>query len=132
MIKDNVNWKLGLDVSESAASEILRKLGLDMWRSVTKNTRVDTGRARANWQYTDERTSQILADNTASKVQAASTVNKMGVTEVFITNNVEYISILEFGNGIAGSTLQDGDAMGRNAIERAQNTLKKIARKVNV
>lgn len=130
-----------LDISDFAkkcgdkANEAVGKICLDLTTSIVLKTPVDTGRARANWQTsigkpsvgTVERT-----DKTGGQTINASLVDvKNAAGNVFwITNNLPYIGVLEFGrypsgpNTIGGFSKQAPNGMVRISINEVQRALR--------
>lgn len=101
---------------EIDVTTIQRKIALDLLRGCVMKTPVDTGRARGNWQITISG-----APPTAELGQSASaggskdkggghTVSKGGKKInaakpygiIWLTNNVPYIGVLEFGGFVPG------------------------------
>lgn len=101
--------KLSIEVPPEVVVATTKKLGLDVFRGVIKRTPVDTGRARGGWMVginapNDESTSSPEAGATPGSPQG--TALQRGITvlakatpfcEVFITNNVTYIVVLDQG-----------------------------------
>ncbi len=88
------------------ADKVVKKVVLDLTRSVVKRTPVDTGRARAAWQVGKSLPSKLPSSsgptdktgqmaNRSARVEAASI--KAGDI-VYIANNVDYIIPLEYGS----------------------------------
>ncbi|MBX3380111.1 MAG: hypothetical protein KF805_08440 [Phycisphaeraceae bacterium] len=90
-----------------------RKLTLEVLTRVVKKTPVDRGRARGNWMVTvgspaDGESGFIAGDGASGSAEAqatqfalnAGTAIVRGVSpfsDIFITNNLPYIEVLEFG-----------------------------------
>lgn len=83
---------------------VVRKVSLDLHRSVVLKTPVDTGRARANWQagvniapsgslHQEDKTGSATID-TVKRILAAVKAGDV----IWIVNNVEYITHLEKGS----------------------------------
>lgn len=93
--------------SESMVQEELvlfhKFVTLNLLRRVVLKTPVDTGRARGNWQVsigvpssgTNGSVDKSGQGTIAQGQQAVSTL--LPFTQVFISNNVEYIEVLEYG-----------------------------------
>lgn len=77
-------------------SRMQRTFAFHIWAKIVERTPVDTGRARANWNL-----SMRSPDKTLDKHQNVSMENvpepKDDKDEFFITNNLPYISTLEYG-----------------------------------
>ena len=96
---------------EIDVTTIQRKIAMDLLRGVVMKTPVDTGRARGNWQVTTGTTAPTSelgqskgaggskdkgGGHTVSKGQKKIDLCKpYGV--IYLTNNVPYIGVLEFG-----------------------------------
>lgn len=101
----------------------IRKISLEALRRVVLKTPVDTGRARANWQLTTGSPAEGVID--AKDKQGAKTLRKganevakiKGTPVVYITNNVDYIEVLEQGSssqapqGMVAVTISELKAM---------------------
>lgn len=109
LAKFSKKTQLNLDV-------VARKVGFEIWNGVTKKTPVDTGRARASWNLTEE----VINLSTASENvnHGASAKGKVGrITGkgdvIYITNNVDYINELDKGtsqqapNGMVSLTINE-------------------------
>jgi len=81
----------------------VKAVSLQILRGVVLKTRVDTGRARGNWQLAigTPPSGEVAADPTGSSAIArgsAALANYSRLRNVFIANNVPYISFLNNGN----------------------------------
>lgn len=81
---------------------IRRQVCLKLFSSVIKDTPVDTGRLRANWQLTEGtpavgevQTLDTSGGPTIAKLKAPIEAST-GDTELFLTNNLPYASRIEF------------------------------------
>ena len=112
LAKFSKKTQLNLDI-------VARKVGFEIWNGVTKKTPVDTGRARASWNLTEE----VVNLNTASEnvVHGANAKGSVGrITGkgdvIYITNNVDYINELDKGtsqqapNGMVSLTINEVQA----------------------
>lgn len=111
--------------TKNANDRTVRYLCLDLFSEVVKGTPVDTGRARANWQASVNQPIETPVDK--EDKSGGQTINNAGnaVKEAtgkifYITNNLPYISRLEF----EGWSSQARSGWVRTAIERT----KRIAR----
>lgn len=84
--------------------EIFRGVVIEIGRSVIMLTAVDTGRARANWQFTIESpaTSSLIAYDKAGYATVAKLVSEVQALEsgqtAWIVNNLRYAIPLEYGH----------------------------------
>jgi hypothetical protein len=86
--------KLEIDVST-----VVRKVSFDIWNDVTKLTPVDTGRARASWNISEEFANLSTKPKEYQNKTGKGEVGAIsGKRNVMITNNVEYIEFLENGS----------------------------------
>lgn len=98
---------------------IQKKLVLEALRRVVLRTPVDTGRARGNWQTTIAEPSQAILDVTDKDGNATIQKGLAAIATlppyqvVYITNNLEYIEVLEDGSstqapeGMVALTIQE-------------------------
>jgi len=104
---------------------IQKQVALVILADVVKNMRVDTGRARGNWQVTrgSVPTFSLLRVDKESKEgeptfelgsQEIAKLKANALEILFISNNVEYINFLE-----EGTDKMTGDHMLELAIQRA-------------
>lgn len=99
---------------------VQRAVTIEVFNSVIDNTRVDTGRARGNWQTTTTTPAQGNLETTdktgaGTKAKAASAVKPKSL--MIITNNLPYIVKLEELDGMVGKTIA---RIGRIIRERAR------------
>jgi len=82
---------------------VLQKITLDLLGKVVRLTPVDTGRARANWQIGDGTPPSGVIDvqegtaETAKGFEQAAGISFRPFGVYWITNNLPYIKVLEFG-----------------------------------
>lgn len=76
---------------------VVRKVALDLYGRITKKTPVDTGRARANWNLSIG-SPDLTVDDDATKIKSASLSKGDGEKDIYIANNLPYISALEHGH----------------------------------
>lgn len=87
---------------EERASKVVKKVALDMFKSVIMKTPVDTGRARSNWMVGINRIPQetgmgiVSQGGAISKMHADVDAAKLG-DAVALANSVAYIGTLEYG-----------------------------------
>jgi hypothetical protein len=95
--------------------KVRQAVTIKLFNSVIMDTPVDTGRARANWQVSVGEPAQgDISGTEPNKVglDAAqlSTVNgSTGDQPVFLTNNLPYASMLEFGGYTGGNDIPVGE-----------------------
>ena len=94
--------------TEGQAAALVKKIVLELFTRVMKRTPVDTGNARVNWELGVDEVGNTTA--TATLVEGENQISQqaflVGLAElarykpgqtIYITNNVEYIEILENG-----------------------------------
>ena len=118
--------------TEAKIETAIRKIALDVFSEVILMTPVDTGRARGNWQVsigTIPGGTLELDDKagtaTIGKVQAETLGLKAGQT-IYLVNNLEYISALEFGH-----SKQAPAGMVRLTVQRWVPIVEKIGRELS-
>ena len=118
--------------SDARIADVIRKAELQMLSEVVLGTPVDTGRARGNWQFSEgrpatgelntfDKTGLGTMANAATEIAAA----KVGGPDWFLSNNVPYILMLEFGHSKqapAGFARIAAARFGQN-VERAAQAL---------
>jgi len=115
----------GNDVARIAAQinqtidQVQRGITIEVFNSVIDNTRVDTGRAKGNWQTTVTTPASGSTDATdkigsATKAAMVSAIKPKSL--MIITNNLPYIGKLEELDGMVGKTIA---RIGRIIRERA-------------
>lgn len=95
------------DVADRVPADLMslvqRKLLLGALSGVVERTPVDTGRARGNWQVTQDSPSTSVIesfDRSGSQSQAVATaaIGRLSpFARAFISNNLPYIGVLEYG-----------------------------------
>ena len=103
---------------------VARKVGFEIWNGVTKKTPVDTGRARASWNLTEEVVNlKTASENVVHGANAKGSVGRItGKGDViYITNNVDYINELD-----KGSSQQAPNGMVSLTINEVQAQLKAL------
>lgn len=117
------------------ANAVVSKICLDLTSSIVLKTPVDTGRARANWQTSiGQPSSGTLASVDPSginSIRRAEADAKSAAGKVFwITNNLPYISVLEYGlypagpKTVGGFSKQAPNGMVRISINEIQRALR--------
>ncbi len=82
--------KAGLEVDK-----VVRTITLHAWNGVTMKTPVDTGRARGNWNMS-EGSIDASVDNKTTTTKPFKKFS--GKRDVYITNSLSYIGLLEKGS----------------------------------
>lgn len=109
--------------SKTRTNLVIRKTGLEIFRRVVKRTPVDQGRARSNWFFTVDGPSSQTTDSKDTSKEGDSTVNRETSNALkfdcfkndalYITNNMPYISVLEYGGypnpPLKGTRIKSGD-----------------------
>ena len=133
--------EFGVDIRKFVAraggnvDKIVRKVCLDLSSSIVLKTPVDTGRARANWQMTIGQpasgTVETVDKRGRSTIAAGRDAVKQAPGNVFwITNNLPYISVLEYGlyndgpNTTGGFSKQAPNGMVRISIRELNSALR--------
>lgn len=106
--------------------DLIRAVKIEVFRRVIVNTRVDTGRAKGNWQMTEGSPATGDAENfdkTSKGSMNDSTLQEMNstieaISISFLTNNLPYIKKLE-----------ELDAMVALAAFQLEDILKEHARR---
>ena len=110
MSSDAKSFNLSLDhfkiQSRDVASQVFRKIVIDLDSAVVRDTPVDTGRARGNWFPTlnspsdettnDKRRYTRTGNAVIGRVSETAKSAELGDT-VWLTNNLPYINRLENG-----------------------------------
>jgi hypothetical protein len=98
------------------SSNILRKLALDIYAEIIRNTPVDTGRARANWNLSINRPNFAKSTSTVPSTVNISASTLRNLPDIYIANGLPYVRDLEFGRSD-----QAPNGFIRLAIQRVQN-----------
>jgi hypothetical protein len=119
--------KAGKSVDETG-----RAIVLELFGSVIKDTPVDTGRARGNWQTTmnSPATTEIARDGAQLALNELSSElpSFVGDKTIYLANNLPYIHRLEFD----GWSQQSPEGMVRKNVARIQSIVKKAAQENKV
>ena len=115
--------KTGASIDETS-----RAIVLELFSSVVKDTPVDTGRARGNWQTSMGNPASGTIDRegeSGALSEISSEVSGFGAGKViYLTNNLPYIYRLEFD----GWSDQAPQGMLRKNVARIQQIVAKQAR----
>jgi hypothetical protein len=110
-----------------SVDETGRAIVLELFGSVIKDTPVDTGRARGNWQTTmnSPATTEIARDGAQPSLNELSSElpSFTGDKTIYLANNLPYIRRLEFD----GWSQQSPEGMVRKNVARIQSIVKKAA-----
>jgi hypothetical protein len=99
---------------------VQRAITIETFNSVIDNTRVDTGRARGNWQTTVTTPATQATENTdktGSETRAKMVAAVRPRSLMIISNNLPYIESLEELDAMVGKTIA---RIGRIIRERAR------------
>jgi len=109
---------------EEEAKQIVLKIGMDLWRSITLKTPVDTGRARASWNMAwGEPDSDVPSEGSQDTPTTAPVTTVSPTNEVLhISSNLNYIRFLEEGSPGPGSD-QAPQGMVQVSIQELQSAL---------
>lgn len=112
-------------LTNSSLDETGRAVALELFSSVIRDTPVDTGRARGNWQTSigTPKESEIDRDGSGPALaEAARETSKFGMGKlVWLSNNMPYIYRLEF----LGWSKQAPSGMARKNVARIQSIVRK-------
>ena len=124
----------GRDIERIAAKtrksieEVMRATALELFSSVIKDTPVDTGRARGNWQASigspEDGETNATESTALAKVRSVSKGWSIGEV-IWLTNNLPYIRRLEY----ASWSKQAPGGMVRKNVARIQRIVKAEAAK---
>lgn len=106
-----ISRKIGADLEDTA-----KVIKLSLFSDVIKNTRVDEGTARGNWQATDDSPATgtlATTDKNGDRTISAADDAISGIGVSYLTNNLPYIKKLE-----------ELDGMADKAVARIQRTIK--------
>jgi hypothetical protein len=114
-------------LTNSSLDETGRAIALELFSSVIKDTPVDTGRARGNWQTSigTAEQSEVNRDGSAPALaELASEVRGFTMGKViYLANNLPYIYRLEYD----GWSRQAPAGMVRKNVARIQSIVRKAA-----
>lgn len=91
---------------------------LELLNQISEGTRVDTGRARGNWQTTSDSPAEGTLnrlDPTGEKVKAEALAKTEPIGVTYYTNNLPYIKKLEEMDGMVISAVANINRNIRNA-----------------
>jgi hypothetical protein len=79
---------------------VVRKSTLEVFGAVVKKTPVDTGRARANWNVSQNAVNTATTDSTSQARAQAEVQKALGIPAggvVYLANSLPYARVLEYG-----------------------------------
>ena len=96
------HWTMDLNKyckdKEVEMRKVRKNYAFALYSSIVKKTPVDTGRARANWNVSVDSPDTSTSEDTR---KTPKPINKMpdpnGDESIFISNNLPYIGVLEYG-----------------------------------
>ncbi|MCO1337103.1 hypothetical protein MO867_22525, partial [Microbulbifer sp. OS29] len=107
------------------ADRLYRATNIELFNSVIRDTPVDTGRARGNWQTTTgdlAQSSSLRLDRSGAEAQAEVIQKVGGLDKVnYLTNNLPYIQPLEYGH-----SKQAPAGMVRRNVLRIKSIIRRI------
>lgn len=117
--------------------KIMKTAALELFKSVIMMTPVDTGRARGNWQCTENKEAsgiikKIRNESETIRVMMDKVIKSSIEKGIFLTNNLPYIQKLEYGGYGDGPKTQGGyskqapQGMVRVSLERIEKDLREI------
>lgn len=118
--------------AKQAAEDVPRKVAIDLFSSIVRDTPVDTGRARGEWQVSKgaPKTEETgLKDKSGSRPtqDIITTAQKVGADEeIILRNNLPYVHSLEYD----GISKKAPEGMVRRNVARFESITEKIAREV--
>ena len=96
-------WSLDIEKWVNKKSFLFQKIkrnyAFALYSSIVKKTPVDTGRARANWNISVGNVDSSTTKETLKTglKYGESSINSNGDESIFISNNLPYITMLEYG-----------------------------------
>jgi hypothetical protein len=106
---------------------VARRVVIDLFDGITRDTRVDTGRLRGNWQVsldnpvttTTNRLDKVAQGSDGGLVQAEIQATVQAGRVNWLSNNLPYAEVWE-----------ERDGMARRNIERLERTIEEVVRSV--
>lgn len=112
-----------IDKTSMKLESLGKAVKVETFNGVIRDTRVDTGRARGNWQTSEEIpiTSTIdRLDPAGGAAMSDVRTTSQGISLTYLTNNLPYIEVLE-----------EKDAMAAKNVQRVVNNVARKARELN-
>jgi nucleoid DNA-binding protein len=123
-----------IDEAKGNAEDVVKLASLNLFTKIVKKTPVDTGHLAYNWNLTlnsPERSERDGVDPSKSKTLDIGSKNianfKLGVQQVWMTNNVEYAYDIEYGK----SKIKAPQGMVRVSLREWDSVYKGAAMTVN-
>lgn len=120
-----------IEAAKDQAELVAKKITIELFSRVIEKSPVDTGRFRANWNCSIGSPNLSTSESTDKSARGEPSVSKMtgqvlnfdmSDQSVFLTNNLPYAGVLEYGrdNGKSGS-IQAPNGMVRISIIEMQH-----------
>jgi len=118
----------------SRKNDLLRAQYIQTFSEVIIGTPVDTGRVRANWFLSQDTPSNKTTQSTSPSNEANKIPRQVLGKKTFLSNNLPYINVLEFGGFPKKSTDKTSGGFSRlapkgwvrKALKRMQKRIKLI------
>lgn len=126
--------RASIEESKGNSEEVVKLASLNLFKKIVYKTPVDTGHLAYNWNM--ELNSPNLTVKSGTDPQKTSTLNigktnidkfKLGVKQIWITNNVEYAYDIEYGK----SKVKAPQGMVRVSLREWDQVFKGAAMTVN-
>lgn len=123
-----------IDVFVDKKNDLLQAQAVRLFSEIIIGTPVDKGRARANWFLSQNIPSNKTTENTQPSTAFKDIPKKIFGKKIFLTNNLPYIEVLEFGGFPKKSTEKTSRGFSRLApggwvrvaLKRMQKRIKLI------
>ena len=118
-------WSLDLskyaEKQKVEIKEVRRAFAFALYSSIVEKTPVDTGRARGNWNISVGSPDESTSNSTGPKFSSPKSLPEPnGDESIFITNNLPYITKLEYG-GYPDPPKKDGGKTSGGFSKQAPN-----------
>lgn len=118
-------WSLDLskyaEKQKVEIKEVRRAFAFALYSSIVEKTPVDTGRARGNWNISVGSPDESTSNSTGTKFSSPKSLPEPnGDESIFITNNLPYITKLEYG-GYPDPPKKDGGKTAGGFSKQAPN-----------
>jgi hypothetical protein len=118
-------WSLDLskyaEKQKVEIKEVRRAFAFALYSSIVEKTPVDTGRARGNWNISVGSPDESTSNSTGAKFSSPKSLPEPnGDESIFITNNLPYITKLEYG-GYPDPPKKDGGKTAGGFSKQAPN-----------
>jgi hypothetical protein len=146
MAKWTMDLKKYAEKQKVKIQEVRKSYAFALYSSIVKKTPVDTGRARGNWNVAvgSEDTSTSATQTTPKYTDPSQIPEPKGDESIFISNNLPYITKLEYGGypknpkrghgktvdgfskqapqGMVGVTLANNENIFNSAVEAVRDS----------